>query len=329
MRTLASCSDNPAITITQGSANWDAVAATWLREFSDGDLLWDSDCVPQGNLAKALGFPLSLMQLTLRTPLTYRRSWQHIRNNKVGLKLLWFVRRGSVEIVRSQGTCTVAAGSAAILDSNAPFHAKILCEEGAVHESIQLIVPPDLFVTHLSAVENFTGAFTLDTSAGDVAHSLLNLLAAKGEQLSRKTASSLSTLLLDAIGENIGLRHVTLPRRQRLADRRLADIEEYIEMHLTDPDLSYTKVAESCGISPRYLCYILKANGRSFSDFLWSNRLPKARDLLLSSATRNYSIREVAFMSGFKSAAHFSRQFKATYGRPPREYRAANGFSIA
>jgi transcriptional regulator GlxA family with amidase domain len=40
-------------------------------------------------------------------------------------------------------------------------------------------------------------------------------------------------------------------------------------------------------------------------------------------ATRNYSIREVAFMSGFKSAAHFSRRFKATYGRPPRKYRDA------
>jgi AraC-like DNA-binding protein len=146
----------------------------------------------------------------------------------------------------------------------------------------------------------------------------------KGELLNRKTAASLAEVLLESIAENIGIQPNTC-RRQGLVDRRLVDIEEFIEMNLTDPNLSYTKVAESCGISTRYLRHILKVNGKSYSELLWRSRLPKARDLLISSATRNYSIREVAFMSGFKSAAHFSRRFKATYGRPPRKYRDAHG----
>jgi AraC-like DNA-binding protein len=295
------------------------------REFYAGDLEFDPNSVPEFTLAKALGYPISLTHLTSATAVAYRRSWQHIRHNKVGLKAIWFVRRGSLRIVRSQGTCTIAAGDAGILDSNAPFHAQFLCDDNGVHESYQALVPPDLFLTHLPHAENFTDAFSLNTPLGDIAQSLLNLLAGKGEQLSSKTAQPLAGIFLEALGENIDLRHVNVPRRRRLADKRLADIEEFIELNLTDPDLSYDKVADSCGISTRYLCYILKANGKSFSDLLWRNRIPKARDLLLSSATRHYSIREIAFMSGFKSAAHFSRQFKAAYGCPPREYRAAHG----
>jgi transcriptional regulator GlxA family with amidase domain len=193
-----------------------------------------------------------------------------------------------------------------------------------VHESLQIIIPPDLFATHLLGAENLNQAFALNSAAGHLAQSLLALLMEKGELLNRKAAASLAEVLLESIGENIGIQPNTC-RRQGLVDRRLVDIEEFIEMNLTDPNLSYTKVAESCGISTRYLRHILKTNGKSYSELLWRSRLPKARDLLISSATRNYSIREVAFMSGFKSAAHFSRRFKATYGRPPRKYRDAHG----
>jgi AraC family transcriptional activator of tynA and feaB len=319
MRLLSFSGNKPAADL------WKSLATLSVREFYNGELVFDPSCAPEFTFDKALGFPISLTHLTTTAPVGYSRSWEHIRNNKVGLKVIWFVKGGSVQIVRSQGTCTIATGKAGILDSNAPFRAKLLCDGATAHESFQAIIPPDLFLAHLPDVERFTGTFNLDTPEGGVVQTLLNLLAEKGEQLTRKTAIPLSQSFLEAIGESIGIRHMAdIPRRQRLVDKRLSDIEKFIEMNLTDPDLSYDKVAESCGISPRYLCYILKTNGKSFSDLVWSNRLPKARDLLISLATRHYSIREVAYMSGFKSAAHFCRQFKAAYGCPPREYRAAH-----
>jgi len=320
MEILASC-------LRSASAEaWKSVGATILRELSSGRLEFDSNHVPASTFSKALGFPISLTHFNVDAPLTYRRTWQDIRSNKVGVKVIWFIRRGSLEILRSNGTCVVEAGHAGILDSNAPFRVKILGDKCRVHESFQIIVPPDLFLTHLCEAENCDEALTLDTPAGHLAQSLLALLVEKGEQLSRKTAKTLTEGLLEAIGESIGVRQ-NGARRQRLVDRRLVDIEEFIEMNLTDPNLSYAKVAECCGISPRYLCHILKENGKSYSELLWRSRLPKARDLLVSTATRNYSIREVAYMSGFKSAAHFSRRFKATYGRPPRNYRNAHGIA--
>lgn len=305
-------------------ANWAAMSS---REFYDGDLETDPGEKPELTFDKALGFPISLTHLTCRGSMAYRRSWRHIRTNKVGVRVIWFVKNGSLKIVRSQGSCTIEAGQAGIIDSNAPFHAKLIPDEGGTHESYQAIVPAHLFLTHMPEAEKFTDTFSLTTSEGHVVERLLDLLAGEGENLNRKTAQPLVESFLEAIGEAIGCRHMDIPRRQRLVDKRLADIENYILMNLTDPDLCYDKVAASCGISPRYLCYVLKANNTSFSDLLWQNRLPKARDWLVSPATRDYPIHEIAFMSGFKSAAHFSRMFKATYGCPPREYRVLHGIT--
>ena len=306
---------------------WQSVRATLLRELFSGRLEFDTKSMPEARFGKSLGFPISLTQFTIDAPVSYRRSWQDIRSNRVGAKIIWFVRCGSLQILRSNGTCIVDAAHAGILDSNAPFQMKMLCDESRGHESLQIVIPPDMFATHLPEGEDFCGAFALDSTAGHLAQSLLALLIERGENLSRKAARSLTEALLESIGEDIGTRSHS-PRRQRLSDRRLVDIEEFIAMNLTDPFLSYGKVAERCGISRRYLCHILKANGKSFSDLLWRSRLPKAHDLLISSQTRNYSIREVAFMSGFKSAAHFSRRFKATYGRPPRQYRHEHGMPV-
>jgi AraC-like DNA-binding protein len=134
-------------------------------------------------------------------------------------------------------------------------------------------------------------------------------------------AKPLADGLLAAIANTLGCANVRIARKHRLFDKRIADIENYILMNATDPELSHDRVAENCGISPRYLCYALKAHGTSFSELLWKTRLPRARERLISPKLRDFQIHEISFMSGFKSAAHFSRMFKAEYGCTPRRYR--------
>ncbi len=292
------------------------------REFYDGDLDVVAGDMSEMLFERALHYPISLTHLMSRATLSYRRTSQHIRNNKVGFRVIWFVRQGSLKIVRAQGSCVIRAGEAGIVDSNIPFSATLQTEGDEPHESYQAIVPPDLFLAHLQEADKFTDAFSLDTPEGKVVHRVLDLLVEHGERLSRQAAKPLVESLLEAVSDNLRARNIDMPRRQSLVDRRLMDIENYILMNLTDPDLCYDKVASSCGISPRYLCYVLKANNTSFSELLWKNRLPKARDWLVAPSTRDYPIHEIAYMSGFKSAAHFSRMFKSVYGCPPRVYRA-------
>jgi AraC family transcriptional regulator, positive regulator of tynA and feaB len=319
MQTLFSCSGKDV------TENWKSLIALSAREFFDGDFEVDSADGLEVTVEKALKYPIALMRMTVRSPIAYRRSWQHIRKNKVGVRLIWFVRRGTLRVNRSQGTCVVAAGQAGVQDSGAPFHVKLSCDRDGVHESFIALVPAHLFLAHLSGADRLAGPIDLGTEDGQIVERLLELLAGSGEVLTRNTAKPLVESFLEAIGDRIGCRQTALPRRQTMADRRLADIENHILMNLADSNLCYDRVAVSCGISPRYLCYVLKVNNTSFASLLWGHRLNKARDLLVSSGARGFSIHEIAHMSGFKSAAHFSRMFKSAFGCPPRDYRADKG----
>lgn len=306
------------------TVNTQSYEALTRREFYEGDLESETGEFSGVDMEKALSNPLSITRITTRTELTFHRGPQHIRKNRVGLRVLWFALTGSVKIVRATGTTEIAAGRAGFLDSGVPFTAALKRSPEGSHSSYQVIVPPGLFMDHLQEAERLSESFSLDSQEGQVVRDTLELLARHGDRLGDKTAELMARAFLEATADHLRSSGIEMPRRQKLVDRRLADIENYIKMNLADPELSYDKVAVSCGISPRYLCFLLKANNTSFSELVWSNRLPKARDLLVSPKTKDYPIHEIAYMSGFKSAAHFSRMFKATYGVPPREYRSCN-----
>lgn len=292
------------------------------REFYDGDLSSETGDFTGVDVDKALSAPMTITRITTRNELTFRRGPHHIRKNRVGLRVLWFALSGSVHIVRSTGTTDIAAGQAGFLDSGVPFTASLKRSNDGFHSSYQIIIPPDLFMTHLQEAERLSRPFDLESEEGRAVQGLLETLVKHGNTLSCKTSELMSHALLEAVLDHLRSSGIDMPKREKLVDRRMADIENFIKMNLSDPELSYDKVAISCGISPRYLCFLLKANNTSFSDLVWKNRVPMARDWLVSPKTRDYPIHEIAYMSGFKSAAHFSRMFKATYGMPPREYRA-------
>jgi AraC family transcriptional regulator, positive regulator of tynA and feaB len=68
---------------------------------------------------------------------------------------------------------------------------------------------------------------------------------------------------------------------------------------------------------------VLRSRDTSFSELLWSQRLLKARDWLVAASFQRYPIHKIACMAGFKSAAHFSRMFKSTFGASPNEFRTS------
>jgi AraC-like DNA-binding protein len=156
-----------------------------------------------------------------------------------------------------------------------------------------------------------------------VVTSLLELLCFEGDRLSRRAADPLTEAFLESLSEGVGDKIAGALRSCSLVDRRFADIRQCIQKYVTCPDLTSEWVAQYCGISPRYLCYVLKANDTCFSELLWSERLPKARDWLVCDAFQQYPIHKIACMAGFKSAAHFSRMFKSAYGASPKDYRAS------
>ena len=88
--------------------------------------------------------------------------------------------------------------------------------------------------------------------------------------------------------------------------------------------VSSSLVAEGCGISPRYISFLLQLHCVSYSNLIWEKRLKLAAAWLLSSKSATVPISEIAYSVGFKSTAHFSRMFKREFGMSPRDYRLCN-----
>src|SRR3984957_2197806 len=94
-----------------------------------------------------------------------------------------------------------------------------------------------------------------------------------------------------------------------------------IERGLEDPDLTPARVAQSEGISERYLQKLFEGVGDNFSHYVRERRLQRAWADLANPAEGNHTISEIAYRYGFGDSAHFSRTFRARFGLSPREFR--------
>lgn len=108
-------------------------------------------------------------------------------------------------------------------------------------------------------------------------------------------------------------------KQKKLVD----DILAYLELHFKDATLGQVQVADAFEISNYTLSRMFKSQvGVGFAEYLIEKRLNYAKNLLLES---DYSINDIALMSGFSSVHYFSRMFKASLNVTPSAFRKAKG----
>jgi AraC-like DNA-binding protein len=290
------------------------------KEFYDGEIGSASDGPINLFLEKGLEYPISIVHLCTPNRITYRRSQHHIRVNQVNVYVVWLIRRGGLKLSRTNGSFSVNEDQIMVFDSSTPFFAELECDDRGVHDSLQAVIPAHLFREYLGGLSECHAVLDIKRDKMTVAHQMIELLAKHGHGLSRDVATTLSNGLLQSIGETLTSNGAEKMRKS-IADRRLEDIEQFVTRNLTNRDLSTNLIAEACKISPRYLCYILKSAGYTFSQLVWDKRLERAKAWLTSPNMESYLVHEIASMAGYTSAAHFSRIFKAACGCTPTEHR--------
>jgi AraC-like DNA-binding protein len=112
------------------------------------------------------------------------------------------------------------------------------------------------------------------------------------------------------------------PATRRGRSRTRQRIVDYIERNLPDPELSPGSIARAAGISRSHLYALFADGGETVSGFLRSRRLQAAYELLVSDSKGSLAISEVAYRTGFRSPAHFSRSFSQQFNATPRAIRA-------
>ncbi len=144
---------------------------------------------------------------------------------------------------------------------------------------------------------------------------LLTWVGKGSEALCRLTMAHMLTAFVSGEISSSDFPRETLPaaveRVWRHIHRRLED-DPAVPIHLDE-------LARVACVTPEHLCRLFKtALGYSPVETVRLARLDRAVVLLTRS---NYSVGEVAGMCGFASQFHFSRRFKAAFGKPPSQVR--------
>ncbi|GAA0877345.1 two-component regulator propeller domain-containing protein [Algoriphagus jejuensis] len=93
---------------------------------------------------------------------------------------------------------------------------------------------------------------------------------------------------------------------------------KYILENISDPDFELEALLSELGVSrSQFYRKVNSLTGQNPSGFIRAIRLKYASELLVSN---KYSIKEIAYMSGFNSAAYFSKTFREMYNMTPKEY---------
>ncbi len=112
-------------------------------------------------------------------------------------------------------------------------------------------------------------------------------------------------------------------------DIRREQVKAYIEAHYALPELSIASIAQQLQLSQRYLQLAFSADDITPLAYLRKCRLDACARLLRDPRWARSSITEICFACGFNSSAHFSTEFRRTFGISPREYRQAGLADLA
>jgi AraC-like DNA-binding protein len=224
------------------------------------------------------------------------------------------------ERVRQAGReAMLGPGDFTLWDSRRPIEFSV----GAKLTKVTLLMPLALLTAVLPRAEDHVARTVSGASGpGALFASHLRVLARERSRLRDPQVPGLLATTIDLLG--VALAPDDGAVREQVSSRSrdlLVRIQDYVLLHLGDPDLNPQRIAASHGISVRQLHRVFGQDGLMVERWIWQERLARCRQHLLRSPAAPVSA--VAFQWGFNDAAHFSRAFRRRYGMSPRQYRRA------
>jgi AraC-like DNA-binding protein len=128
------------------------------------------------------------------------------------------------------------------------------------------------------------------------------------------TIQMLRALITSAAGDD-------LRARDARAEALLSCILAYVRQHLTERDLTPTRIAQANNISLRQMYTICSRADIRLAEWIIEQRLAGAKYELADPTWRFRTIATTAIRWGFIDATHFGRRFRAAYGISPREFK--------
>jgi AraC family transcriptional activator of tynA and feaB len=221
--------------------------------------------------------------------------------------------RGCMRARQDGRTAVLRPGALSVMDGARPFDLSV---EGKFSHFVVLQMPRRAVLGRNPSLERCT-AEALDPLDGGtllLRNLLVNILDNMATLRDEQRGAALAAII-QLVGALQSDREAVVGWRVRAA---LA----FIDSSLADPELTATRVADAQGVSRRRLDQIMVGEtGVPLSSQIWLRRLEQAASDLRDSEQAERTVTQIAFATGFESAAHFTRAFKRRFKVLPRDWR--------
>lgn len=244
-----------------------------------------------------------------------RRNRRHISQLDKECYYLQLIHKGRISVLQRGETHKSNAARGAVFSATEQYE---LYGHGEVR-SFYLEIPRNEFAQRFPR-ERIPVSASLNTAGGlgRIATEFCASLATDGSKLEDSVRAGLGNQLMDLLAFSLLTTEGDMPAAEGSVRRaRLRSVQNWIEAHLGDPNLSLDRVAAANSMSLRYLHLIFEAEEMSASEWIWNRRLQLAYDCLAQGDGR--TITSIAYDHGFNSSAHFSTLFRRKYGVSPRD----------
>ncbi|WP_424639464.1 helix-turn-helix domain-containing protein [Embleya sp. AB8] len=302
-----------------GFETWRAVLRDAVFE-TDTTPLGPPDCPDYTGWVYLLGLgPVSVTDLGSE-PVRVARTARLIRRNPVDLYTLSIAQRPAM--IQSHGRQVwLRSGDALLSDPNELLS---VTTQGFGH-FVVLNVQRGALERGLGTYRNTLGRHI---PAGNPNLRVLTTLPAE----SGREASCLPTATIHELGHTAIELLFSTVRPAEAGQGRLPDpalsrgaqllrMQDFVRLHLDEPDLSPKLLAAAFAVSVRYVELAFREGGLSPARFIRETRLAQSRRLLADPRQRHQPITVLARWVGIENPTVFARNFRDRYGMTPHEYR--------
>lgn len=224
--------------------------------------------------------------------------------------ILEWLRRQARRGVAAGGLCTAAwtlAKAGLLAGRKATIHWENQASFGEEFPDIGLAATPYVIDGNRYTTAGGTSAIDLILKLIETAHG-----AALTDKVAEQMIYSSIRLLQDGA-------RISLPHRTAIRNPKILSVIAVMEKNIENP-VSPRQFAARIGVSSRQMERLFrKYTGQSPNKYYMQLRLAKSRTLLLQT---DMSVIDVALASGFSSASHFARCYRAHFGETPRRLRS-------
>ncbi len=231
------------------------------------------------------------------------------------IKLMWQMS-GQLELQQDRRSCVIEVGQATVCDSARPYNVRL--SDNA--RFAVLILPHDACPGWERISQRLCGTPLKDTGTMRAALGALMALSdapgEAGEEDTDTAVRAIQWMLSTSLH-----RAASTPNMSNLPGIRLNKAQSHILEHVGDPSLTADDLAAALCMSRRSLYMLFKEYQLTPGKMIHDIRLERCYQALKDPLQRHRKITDIAFDSGFRDHATFSRQFKVQYGMTPSEAR--------